>query len=365
MVTLFDKFNVGNLVLKNRFARSATAERCADEKGFFSKDVYEMYGALARGGTGLIITGYAAVHISGRCGITQPLISDDKFIPQWEKLAGAVHSQGEDCRVLVQLVHGGRQVQADAAPSPVAPSAVKDNLTGVIPKEMTEREILRTIENFADAAMRAKLAGFDGVQIHAAHGYLISAFMSPRSNVRTDQWGDSLENRARFLIEIFRAVRERTGDDFIAGVKLNGDDGMDGGMDILDACYMAKCLAREGVDFIEVSGGTWETPSIKGTCRMNIRTTKKEAYFLDNAKRIKTTVGPSVPVIAVGGFRSLQAMEEAFYAGMSMVSLCRPLIREPDLINKFKLAMKNKADCISCNGCLGVKDGMTRCVKLI
>ncbi len=363
MSILFEPRNIGKMEVKNRFVRSATAEGASDEAGRITDRIFHIYGDLAEGGVGLIITGHAYVLPDGRCTPDQIGIYSHDLVPGLRKLASEVHSGSPDCRIAVQITHAGRQVLRGSVSEPVAPSAVIDTRTGVNPREITEAEIEDCIGAFTDAAERVKLAGFDAVQIHSAHGYLISSFNSPHTNVRTDKWGGSLENRMRFLMEIYRSIRRKVGDDYPVLVKLNAADFLDGGIEIDESAKIARALAQEGIDAIEVSGSMFESYTGKGAARTRIRKPEQEAYFLPYAEKIKEAVG-DVPVILVGGIRSVPVMEKIMVEGKAdFISLCRPLIREPDLPNRIREG-KKKANCISCNGCMSNRVDIIRCVQI-
>jgi 2,4-dienoyl-CoA reductase-like NADH-dependent reductase (Old Yellow Enzyme family) len=363
MSILFESMNIGDMEVKNRFVRSATAEGAADETGLITDRIFDIYRGLAEGGVGLIITGHAYVQPNGRCTADQMGIYKDDLVPGLKELANEVHRANPDCRIAVQITHAGRQVLRGSVSEPVAPSAVTDTRTGVTPREMTEAEIEECICSFADAAERVKLAGFDAVQIHSAHGYLISSFNSLHTNRRTDKWGGSLENRIQFLMETYRAIRAKVGNDYPVLVKLNAADFLDGGIEIDESAQIARALSEEGIDAIEISGSMFESYSGKGAARTRIRKPEQEAYFLPYAEKIKEAVG-NVPIILVGGIRSVPVMEKIIGEGQAdFISLCRPLIREPDLPNRIRDG-KEKADCISCNGCLSSRVDVIRCVQL-
>jgi 2,4-dienoyl-CoA reductase-like NADH-dependent reductase (Old Yellow Enzyme family) len=363
MPILFEPRNIGKMEVKNRFVRSATAEGASDEAGRITDEIFHIYRDLAEGGVGLIITGHAYVQPDGRCTPDQMGIYSDDLVPGLRKLSSEVHSASPDCLIAVQITHAGRQVLRGSVSEPVAPSAVTDTRTGVNPREMTEAEIEDCMGAFTDAAERVKLAGFDAVQIHSAHGYLISSFNSPHTNVRSDKWGGSLENRMRFLMETYRSIRRKVGDDYPVLVKLNAADFLDGGIEIEESTKIARTLAEEGIDAIEVSGSMFESYTGKGAARTRIRRREQEAYFLPYAEKIKEAVG-DMPVILVGGIRSVPVMEQIMVEGKAdFISLCRPLIREPDLPNRIREGKRN-ADCISCNGCMSNRVDIIRCVQI-
>ena len=360
MSILFEPVKIGSMMVKNRFVRSATAERAVDEKGFVTDDMLQLYRRLAEGGVGMLITGHAYVHSTGRTSLHQAAIHTDEYIPRLGELANATHAASEDCKVIIQISHGGRQVSLDSVSESIAPSAVTDSDTGIIPRAMTEAKIEECIDSFAQAARRAKEAGFDGVQLHSAHGFLISEFNSPYTNRRKDKWGGNLENRMRFLMEVYRQVRQTVGEDYPVLIKLNTADYLkEGGLTIDESVKIAKTLSDAGINAIETSGGMYESVENQGAAR-KVSSINEEAYFASNAARIKEIV--DVPVILVGGLLSVSVMKDVIQKDIAdLVSMSRPFIREPDLPNKIK-AGKTKADCISCNGCFGTKFVPVACV---
>ena len=227
---------------------------------------------------------------------------------------------------------------------------------------MTKKEIEEIVSAFGDGARRAKEYGFDAVQLHAAHGYLINQFLSPLTNQRTDEYGGPVENRCRFLLEVYRRVRFAVGPDFPVFAKLNGSDNLEGGLDINDAVYAARLLDNEKIDAIEVSGGT-SASGEKGAVRMKIDRPDREAYNLALAGEIKKAV--RCPIMVVGGFRSLEVIQKALIEqGIDYISMARPFIREPQLIKRWQEGDRSPARCISCNGCFepGIKEGGIYCV---
>lgn len=352
MSTLFQPVAIGSMVIKNRFVRSATNDYMGNLDGTISDSEIKLYRTLAENEVGLIITAHAYVqHPLGRVAPGQNAVYDDQFIEGYRMLAETVHEHGS--KLILQISHAGRQVNVPVEGLvPVAPSAVTDNSTGITPRALTDEEIRELIDCYAAAMLRAKKAGCDGVQVHIAHGYLLSEFISPYTNRREDQWGGSIENRTRILKEIIIRGNKLTGD-FPVLVKLNTTDAFAGAgyLTLEDAVYTAKLLDSLGVAAIEVSGGIKE--SKKGFAWPGINTPEKEAYFAGAAKKIKAEV--SCPVILVGGLRSMAVMESVIDKGIAdMVALCRPFIQEPDLVRRF-LNGQAKAACASCNGCFNPK----------
>ncbi|WP_292466180.1 NADH:flavin oxidoreductase [Methanolobus sp.] len=348
---LFEPIAFGNMKVPNRFVRSATHEWMAEPDGTPTDRIGDMYEELARGEVGLIITGYACVNPNGKSDNLQQGIYDDKFIDPYRKIVSRVHEHGS--RIVVQIVHGGRQTMMTAEnPILLAPSAVTNKRNGVTPEEMTEEEVLQIIEDFANAARRAKEAGFDGVQLHVAHGFLLSNFISPYTNRRKDRWGGSTEKRAQIILDIIERIHEMIGDGFPILVKLNATDGFPEGtkntLDAPECVEIAKILAANSVCAIEVSGGIVEAG--QEMFRSKIKTADDEAYYRDYSKMIKEAV--DVPVILVGGIRSKAVMEQMLEGGYAdMISLCRPLICEPDLVEKIRKGETEVAKCVSCNLC--------------
>lgn len=360
MSQLFTPIMINSMEVPNRFVRSATNESLVDSEGYVTDRQGNMYEELAKGGVGLIITGYAYVRPDGKSSLKQAAIYDDKFIPAYRKIVKQVHKH--KTKIVLQIAHGGRQTKPELCSdfTPIAPSAVTDLSSGVTPKEMHESDIRNVIKCFGQAARRAKEAGFDGVQLHAAHGYLLSQFISPYTNRRTDKWGGSTGKRVRILIEVLKECRRVAGRDYPILIKLNSMDGVSGGLDVEESAQIAIALDECGIDAIEVSGGITEAGVV--TARTGIKSRKDEAYFSDNAGRIKQCV--SVPIICVGGIRSVEVMEGIIKDGKAdMIALSRPLIREPDLVNKIREGIKTKADCISCNQCWN-PEGI-RCAQIL
>ena len=356
---IFKPINVCNLNIQNRFVRSATHEWLADENGQATSRIGDMYEELAKNEVGLIITGYSCVNPRGKSSDNQQGIYDDSFIEPYRKITSKVHKYKS--KIIIQIVHGGRQAQPTSKyPIPVAPSAVTDSSSGITPMEMTEAEILETIEDFANAARRAKEAGFDGVQLHCAHGFLLSSFISPYTNQRNDRWGGSVEKRTQIIVDIIKRIREMVGEDFPIMVKLNATDGFDEksgkvGLDAPEYVEITKILEQNSVFAIEVSGGIFEAGEVMS--RPDIDKPEKEAYFKKYSKTIKEAV--NIPVILVGGVRSKTIMQSLLNDGYAdMVSMSRPFIRDPGLVLKLKSNEIEQVSCMSCNRCFdssGVK----------
>ena len=360
MSNLFDPIEINGMKVPNRFVRSATHDRQADVSGRVTDPLIDVYEALALGGIGLIVTGHACVTVDGKKNHTMLGVHHDDLIPGLKKLAGAVQRYGS--KIALQINHAGRETTAAIiGETPAAPSPVYNPGTKETPRAFTGKEIEALIAAYGAAAVRAASAGFDAVQIHCAHGYLGSQFISPYTNRRKDRWGGSLENRMRFLIEVYRCIRKAVGKAYPVMIKLNSEDFIDGGLTIEESTKIADVLSREGIDAVEISAGMWET--LDRWVKTDILEETDEAYFLDNARQFKAVM--AVPLILVGGLRSPDLMQRLIADGdTDMVSLCRPFIREPDLVNRWKQGDRKKADCISCNGCLKYYDEPVRCILL-
>ena len=324
----------------------------------------------------MIITGFAYVNESGQSMPLQNGIHKDKAVAGWRKITDAVHQLGG--KIAMQIAHGGKQIKPKAlgGRKALAPSAIPDLAYFTIPKPMTDAEILQTIRDFGNAAARVKEAGFDAVQIHGAHGYLISSFLSPLTNRRRDMWGGDFENRFRFLAEVYNAVRMSVGSDFPVLYKLNVNDFVPFGATPKDSFPAAKRLAGLGLDAIEISGGTGEIALgiMRGDSCADIIARDRsaltkyyfklmlgvqkllfpfhEAYFLSYAEKLRPLL--NIPLILVGGIRSPEAVEKVIESGAAdLVSMARPLVREPGLPNRWLNGDQQPAQCVSCNRCLG------------
>ncbi|MHA1105379.1 MAG: NADH:flavin oxidoreductase [Promethearchaeota archaeon] len=356
------------------FVRSATFEGMATEEGYVTDQLVELYKTLAKGGVGLIITGYAYVQESGKAFEKQTGVSRDDYITGLSRIAETVHKNGDNCKVALQIAHCGRQSRF--LENTIAPSALEEKLTRKMPREMTKEEIRETVDAFSQAIRRAKEAGFDAVQLHGAHGYIITQFLSPYINKRTDEYGGSMENRTRFLEEIYNKSVELVGTEFPIFIKMNGVDFIEGGTTLNESTEVAKRLEKIGYAAIEVSGGIWEVAKLKKKdlgwkstflpeSRIFIGTMNEPAYNLPYAKEFKKVL--DIPVILIGGINSLDLVEQILTdESADFVSFSRPLIREPNLPNRWMKGIGNqKVECIFCNGCLAttVTPGL-RCAKL-
>jgi 2,4-dienoyl-CoA reductase-like NADH-dependent reductase (Old Yellow Enzyme family) len=352
MAEIFEPTVLSGIELRNRLVRSATWEGLANADGKVTPALVRIHEELAEGGVGLIISSYMYVQRVGKQSLGQIGADSDELMPGLSELARAVHDR--DGKIVAQIVHCGGQAdrRQTGGRQPVAPSAIESPGYSMTPLELTIGEIHAIIGDFAASARRLQKAGFDGVQLHGAHGYLLAQFLSPLRNQRTDGYGGSLENRARFGLEVYRAVRSAVGRDFPVMIKLNANDFLDGSTTEEDSCFLAVALAAEGIDAIEVSGGTPGSGTL-GAARPNIKKPADEAYFLPQADAIRRAV-PSVPLMLVGGMRSPEVMEKILASGSAdYFSMSRPLIREPGLPARWQSGDRRRAACISCLGCFG------------
>ncbi|MFH1230517.1 MAG: NADH:flavin oxidoreductase [Planctomycetota bacterium] len=358
MSIIFEPKRIGQLEVKNRLMRSATAERLVDKSGAVTDDLISYYKLLAAGDVGTIVTGYTAVDPRGRSGWQMMSIDNNNLITGLQRLTKIVHKY--DARVFIQLNHCGRySAGALIGTNPLAVSVFpEDNKGDYPPKEATDKEIKEVIKSFVDAAYRAREAGFDGVQIHSAHGYLVSQFLSPRTNKRTNDWGGSIENRSRFLMEIIKQTRQRLGNDFPIWIKMNCEDSIEDSLTLDDSIQVIKYLKLNNVlpDALEISGGV----GFDKVIRKDILTQEAEAYFLPQAEVFRKTY-PELPLILVGGIRSREIIEKVLgEKKMDLVAMSRPFIRDPNFPLHLKKGEK-KSTCISCNLCLGMKKEPIKC----
>ena len=374
MSILFTPLKIGSLELKNRFVCSATVECMVSENNRITEEYLKVYRRLSKGGVGLIIPGNYFVNKTGVAVAKNLVVDSDSVIEDLRKLTNMVHEN--DARIIAQLNHGGRQCNAKViGQTPLCPSPVKDWLTGIRPREIKTEEIEEVITAFAMAASRVKQAGFDGLQLNAAHGYLINQFLSARTNCRKDDWGGSLDNRMRFVTEIYQAIRKQVGEDFPVLVKINAEDNIKKGVTLPESIALSKKLDEIGIDAIEISGGIKETgfTTTKGDvpedlllndlnlfqrflfkfikCRLEKAALFQEGYHLAPAAEIKKNV--NVPIILVGGLRKKVMMERVLAQGdADFVSMSRPFIRQPNLVNRFlKHPDSECITCVNCNKC--------------
>ncbi|MDG3084835.1 NADH:flavin oxidoreductase [Vibrio hannami] len=349
MKSLFEESYIGAMKVKNRFIRSATWENMTTEDGHMTDKLYDIYQELAEGEVGLIITGYANIVEEEQPNPGMMGIYDDSFINEYKKLTSIVHDS--DSKIVMQLAYGGTKTTHNVGSRIIfAPSEVPERGTQTLGKAMTKEEIDYIVDAFAKAAGRAKDAGFDGVEIHGAHTYLINQFLSPYYNQREDEYGGSLENRIRFLLEIYTQMRSVVGDDFPILVKLTASEFFEGGLTFEETRSICKTLERIGVDGIEISG------NIHGKAKEMVGesydgyTIQEEGYFLEYGKVISNEV--SVPVITVGGLSDINTIEDiANDTNIQYFAIARPLLSEPGLIKRWKEGDRTPGQCERCSKC--------------
>jgi 2,4-dienoyl-CoA reductase-like NADH-dependent reductase (Old Yellow Enzyme family) len=378
MNILFEPAKIGSLQLKNRFIRSATGDASADPRGHVTEKQLKRYKNLAAGGLGFIITGVSFVHDSGIHRLHYNSIGDDEFITGLRRLTDIVHSYG--AKIAIQLFHGGR-TSAHFLKSrhwlAMAPSYIEDDasIKGDY-RAMTEEDIWEIIQAFGDGARRAHEAGFDAIQLHGAHGFLFSQFVSPFTNRRRDGWGGSLKNRLRFHREVYKDIRKKVGSNYPVLIKFGVQDGFAQGLKFSEGKHAAKLLADWGFNALEISlgvrgqdyaewnvngsetgPGSGEKDYGKTEFRTDITCLSREAYYRNWCRAIKQEV--TVPVIITGGLRTFSLMEEIINSkDADFIALSRPLIREPGIVNDWEKGNPRKPTCISCNKCVeGLRRG--------
>ena len=379
---IFEAARIGGISLRNRFIRSATHEGMGDAEGAPLESLEKMYVRLARGGVGAIVTGYAGVLQQGRsCFPGMLMMHDDALVPAYRRLVEAVHREGAS--LILQLAHCGVQTRsAVTGMRTVAPSPRKDRYySEEVPQELTEQGIREVIDAFIDSTERARAAGFDGVQLHLAHGYLLAQFLSGYTNRRRDRWGGSLENRFRIVSEIMKGIRQRLGE-YPVLAKMNGYDGMPGGMRPDEAVRVAQMLEASGCSAVEISSGTiaeglaiMRGPRVPtdalavanfkltalpkllrpGVARILPLLTPASPkpyrlYNIDAARLIRKAV--SIPVVVVGGIHTFEDASRAIEDGTAdFVSMSRPFIIEPSIVKRYEEGRHEASRCTMCNYC--------------
>ena len=315
---------------KNRLFKSAMSEQLADRHANPSPELINLYAQWAKGETGIVVTGNVMVDRNA-LGEPRNVVLDERsdlaLFKRWAQSGSANNTQ-----LWMQLNHPGKQIPSVLCKEPVSPSAIPlgGDLAAMFnpPRALTEAEIWTIIGQFAWAAEQAKQCGFSGVQIHAAHGYLCSQFLSPLQNQRSDQWGGSFANRSRFVIEVYRAIRAAVGSDFAVAIKLNSADFQRGGFSEEESTLLVQQLQAEGIDLVEISGGNYEQPSMVGVDQKP-STVAREAYFIEFAQQLATQT--EVTLAVTGGFRTLSVMNRALAEGScAVIGIARPLAVMPD-----------------------------------
>ncbi|MBV6665313.1 NADH:flavin oxidoreductase/NADH oxidase family protein [Pseudomonas yamanorum] len=323
-------------LINNRIAKAAMEENMADAHQAPSEALMRLYQAWADGEPGLILTGNVMIDRHAMTGPGGVVLEDERHLDKFRQWATIGRAKG--AQFWVQLNHPGRQTMANLGQPALAPSAVALDLGGFSkmfaqPKAMTEDDTQDVISRFATSARLAEKAGFSGAQIHAAHGYLISQFLSPLSNQRTDRWGGSVENRARLLLEVVKAVRAAVSPDFCVAVKLNSADFQRGGFDAADARAVVELLNPLAIDLLELSGGSYEAPAMQGEARDG-HTLAREAYFIEMASDLAKVA--SMPVMVTGGIRRLPIVQQVLDSGIAMAGIATALTLEPHLIKQWR-----------------------------
>lgn len=323
-------------VIANRIGKAAMEENMADLHQAPSKALKQLYKTWADGEPGLLLTGNVMIDRRAMTGPGGVALENEQHLASFREWADVARAKG--VHFWVQLSHPGRQTMANLGQQALAPSAIALDVGSFSkmfakPKAMTEDDIQDVIKRFATSARLAEQAGFTGVQIHGAHGYLLSQFLSPLSNHRTDRWGGSLENRARLLLEVIRAVRANVSPSFCVSVKLNSADFQRGGFDETDARAVVEMLNTLPIDLLELSGGSYEAPAMQGEARDG-RTLAREAYFLDFATQMASIA--TMPLMVTGGIRRLPVVQQVLDSGIAMAGIATALTLEPQLIKQWR-----------------------------
>jgi len=350
MSALFEQNTLAGITLRNRFVRSATFEGMGTANGLVKPELIQKLRELAENEVGLIITGHTYFSIEGKASPWKIAVDSDDCISGLAKLAAAVHVNGG--KIILQLGHAGAMAHPEhTGQEAIGPSVITDKEGKPLCREMSFEYIEKLTENIADAADRAKHAGFDGVQIHAAHGYLFSQFLSPYFNKRQDDFGGAIETRARIIVQSLKKIKYVTGRDYPVLIKINSDDFVDGGFCPDEMVAAAQLLEAAGADAIEISGGTYFSKEGYDPVRKGNRAIPDHgAYYFNAARKLKQAV--KIPVILVGGIRFLDNAEQILDSeSADYVAMSRPFIREPQLIKRWQSGDRTRAECESCNSC--------------
>lgn len=351
MKKLFESATVGRLALRNRLIRSATFEYAYDnEKDSFIHKIMPMYEKLAANGVAAIITGMVGIDENSRAGAVMVKAYGPTFVQELTDVADRVHSLG--AKLIVQINHCGQKArQLDNGGLPFGPCD-SETPQGTQVRGMNHNDIRSVVTGFAQAALRCKQAGADAVQIHAAHGYLLSEFLNPYFNKRTDEYGGGIEGRSRIVLEVYTAIREAVGKDYPVWIKINCKDMTEPSISAAEFQWVCAELDKHGIDAIEVSGGAMITP--QSSSSPLIKKAEDEGYFGHEALQVAENTSASI--ISVCGYRTPSIMEQWLNKGnIEAISLCRPLISEPDLIGRWEHGDKKKARCISCSKCFNLE----------
>jgi 2,4-dienoyl-CoA reductase-like NADH-dependent reductase (Old Yellow Enzyme family) len=344
---LFESSQIAGIPVSNRFVRSATWEGMATGEGGVTPGLIETMRRLAEGGVGLIISGHSYVRPDGQATPRQLGVYSDQQIAGLKEMTEAVHAAGG--RIVMQLAHAGFFAPESLTGGPPLVVSDFEGLSKRPRAEVSIADIEGIVRAFAAAAARAKAAGFDGVQVHSAHGYLLSQFLSPLYNRRADEYGGNLANRARVHREVLRAIHEATGEDFPVLIKINCRDFVENGLELDESVQAASLLIDAGLGAIELSGGMLNGGKLSPT-RPGINSEEKEAYFSEELKAFRKAI--HIPLILVGGIRSLEVSERLIGGGQAdYISMSRPFIREPGLVDRWKSGDLRRAGCVSDNLC--------------
>ena len=341
MKQIFESHNLGGIQLRNRLVRSATFENGGAEDGIITPFLKELHGTLAKGQVGLIITGMMSVGPNAGISPSMAKIYDESFVEKFSEVTEAVHEQGG--KIVVQLGHcGAKAAVIDWGDKPFCPSEFKKS------KEISKDEMAMLVKYFGESAAKCKAAGADGVQIHGAHGYLVSEFLSPFFNKRADEYGGEIQNRARFLFEIYEEIRSAVGADYPVFIKINYSDLVEDSITADECAWVCAELEKRGINAVEVSSGisvSRESSSVQGA-------QAGEGFFSAGGLGIAEKL--SIPVFSVGGYRTTEAIEEKLNEGkLAAISLCRPFVREPNLAARWSAGDTAPSSCVSCSKCFG------------
>ncbi len=346
MKQIFEQTQFGTLRIKNRLVRSATFENGCGDKGHITPRLGQIYEELAKGNVGLIITGMMSAGHNAGVNDNMIQIYQNDFVQEFQKITENVHRL--EGKIVVQLGHCGAKASViDRGDYAYAPSDIQ--LGNTQAKAMTIDEIKALVKEYGESAMKCKEAGADGVEIHAGHGYLVSEFLSPYFNHRTDEYGGVIEHRAQFLIEILDEIRRCVGKDYPVLVKINYCDLVEGGNEGADCRYICELLEKHGITAIEITSGISVNPASAPTQPGN----RQEGFFAEGAIDIANHV--NVPVISVGGYRTKEKTEFYLNQGdIAAISMSRPFICEPELAYKWENGISEKSDCVNCSQCFGM-----------
>ena len=354
---------LGSLKIPNRLVRAATSESMAHENGSVSEALINFYTTLAKGEAGLLISGHMYIEPRGQYLPSQVGIHDDEYLPGLRALTEAIHEQ--DGRIFAELSHAGSQCMIVNI-QPIAPSVIPNAIFDRVPRMMSVDDIRFVIDAFGKAARRAKIAGFDGIHIHGGNGYLLSEFNSPHANRRDDEWGGDHKSRDKFILSVYKQIRNKVGDDFPVTARIGITDAIDGGLELSESIERIKQLSALGLDGVEVSYGVMRSylqnirPYVAVGPKRAVRDKlfhrvfsqgSPEAYYRNFARSVKQHT--DLPVILVGGIRRTETMHDLIESGdTDFIAMARPFIREPDLPKQFREGRTGLVDCVSCNMCL-------------